>query len=277
MKKVVLGVILLLVLAACAPKVPAAEKSAEGPVVEKTPTETVAEQPKTQVTQTAPAPQTGRTPPVQPLPSERVAPQPQVEVAPKQDLNPQIRDLLKRAEEKVQSVQYLYGGSDTGNLFLDTFIIKGDKLKIKKYEGNDYVRENYFDTVYVNDGIGCCEKQSRCLSNNIDNRNKRFDVDTATLSIAKTPYQWLKEIKSNAQVIGPQTIDARSVTYIKYTDEHGQEVSMWLDDSYGLPHKIIVKDSGGNEVKYQFNDMLFNPAKDADFVPPCKNGEPAKA
>ncbi len=142
-------------------------------------------------------------------------------------------------------------------------------MKIKKYEESYYVREGYYDTIYVDLGLACCEELSRCKSHNIDNTGIKFDVDVSTLNIPKTPYQWTKEVKPAAVIIGPQTVNDRSVTYIKYTDDNGQEVQMWIDDTYGVPHKVVITDANGNEIKHQFNDVQFNSLKDSDFNPPC--------
>jgi hypothetical protein len=255
----IFGMIMLLFLAACAPAPEKPEEKAP-PVEEKAPP----------MEEKAPEPEVGREPPVRPLPSERVdegipTPEPTEVVAPKVTMSPQLRDLLKRADEKLSSLQYLYGGTDTGNLFLDTYFVKGTKMKIKKYSEDYYVREGYYDTIYYDLGVGCCETQNRCKSHNVDNTGKKFDVDVTLEKIPKSPYQWIKEVPATAQIIGPQTFNQRSVTYIKYTDANGQQVEMWVDDTYGVPHKVIV----GETVKHQFNDMLFNGLKDSDFDAPC--------
>jgi hypothetical protein len=118
-------------------------------------------------------------------------------------------------------------------------------------------------------GVACCETQNRCKSHNIDNTGKKFDVDVSSHDVPKTPYQWIKEVPANTIIVGPQTFNERSVTNIKYTDSNGQETLMWVDDTYGVPHKVVVTDKNGNAITYQYNDMLFNGLKDADFNPPC--------
>ncbi len=183
-------------------------------------------------------------------------------------MSPQLRDLLKRADEKLTSLQYLYGGTETGNLFLDTYFVKGEKMKIRKYEESYYVREGYYDTVYVHLGIACCEVLDRCRSHNVDNTKTNFAVDASMLKLPKTPYQWVKEIPPDAVIVGPQTFNQRSVTHLKYTKD-GMEVLMWVDDTYGVPHKIVLTDQNGNEIRYQYNDMLFNGLKDTNFDAPC--------
>lgn len=264
----ILAIIALIFLAACAPAAVPAKQ--EAPVVEKeTVPEIVQEAPKIEE---APAePMVDKLPPARPLPSEREIqpPSSEVVVTQKATMSPALRDLLKRADEKVSSIQYLYGGTDTGDLFLDTYLVKGTKMRIKKYQENYYVREGYYDNIYVDSAAGCCEQLSRCKSANIDNTNKKFDVDLSLLRLPKTPYQWIKEVPPDAKIIGPQTVNSRSVTFIKYNSPDGSETQMWIDDTYGVPHKVIVTDTSGNPRKSQFNDMVFNSLKDADFVVPC--------
>ncbi len=257
MKKMwIVGIILMLFLAACAPA-PVKPEVKAPPLEEKLP-------------EAPPAPEVGIKPPARPLPSERVdqgAPtQPKTEVVAesKVTMSPALRDLLKRSDEKLSSLQYLYGGTETKDLFLDTYYVKGTKMKIKKYSEDYYVREGYYDTIYYDLGVACCEEPSRCKSHNVDNTGKKFDVDASTLQIPKSPYQWIKEVPASAQIVGPQTFNSRSVTYIKYTDDKGQQVEMWVDDTYGVPHRVIA-----GEAKYQFNDMLFNGLKDSNFDAPC--------
>lgn len=274
MKKIVYLLIVLIALAACKPTAPEVDNTPLAPVDEQKTESSPAVTPSAPSTPVVTEPAT-TTPAVQPTNTETtpIASEPVVTIPSTTETasttNPKLRDLLKRADEKVTSIKYLYGGSETGNLFLDTYEIRGDKMKVKLYEENYYVRDGYYDTIYVADGIGCCEKLSRCRSHNVDNTGKPFTVDTSTLTIPKTPYQWLKEIK-DATIVGPETFNERSVTHLKYTNANGQPVDMWVDDTYGIPHKVIVKDKNGNEIKYQFNDLAFNQLKAEEFVPPCK-------
>ena len=266
MKKIwIVAILALLILAACTPKAPPAEKQAV-PVAEKAPVEEKAPEPIT-------APEVGRVAPARPLPSERQQPPAPIPTVAKLETNPALRDLLKRADEKISSLQYLYGGTATNNLFLDTYMVKGTKMRIHKYPANYYVREGYYDNIYFDlgatTGVGCCVEQARCKSANVDNTGKKFDVDVSTLNVPQTPYQWTKQIPANAQIVGPQTFNQRSVTFIKYTDSDGSEVQMLIDDTYGVPHRVLMTDKNGNVIKHQFNDMVFNTLKDGDLAAPC--------
>lgn len=265
MKKIIFTLLALLVLAMAACTAPAAKQTEQ---TQETVKETTQE--TTAPTQTEP--ETGRTPPppAGPLPSERHETEttPTVTVEQPKEMNPALRDLLKKADEKITSLSYLFGGSETGNLFLNTYYIKQDKMKIKLYEEDYYVRDGYYDTIYVADAVGCCEELSRCKSHNIDNTGKPFEVDVSTLKVPKTPYQWVKEIPADAQILGPQTVNSRSVTQIKYKNPAGEEIVQWIDQTYGVPHKVEHM-VGETKITYQFNDMKFNQLKDAEFDPIC--------
>ena len=256
--------ILLIALIACAPAEKPSETMEKPEVMEKETTPVEKTPTQTTPTEMTKQPTTTTTQPATTPPQETTT---QVVVEQKDTMNPQIKDLLKRVDEKVKSVSYLYGGTETKNLFLDTYYLKGDQVKIKKYSEDYYVKDGYYDNVYVNLGIACCEELSRCRSHNVDNTGKTFEIDTSTLYMPKTPIQWAKEIPANAKVLGPQTIDERSVTYIQYTQD-GVQYDIWLDDTYGVAHKVVVNTEQG-PITYKFNDMNFNSLKDTDFDAPC--------
>lgn len=267
MKKILFAMLTILAIAMIACTAPTEKTGMD--TQEKTTETTTQETAPSEPTQTEP--ETGRAPPTTgTLPSERqdTTTQPAVKVEAPAEMSPALRDLLKKADEKVKSLQYLFGGSETGNLFLNTYYIKQDKMKIRLYQEDYYVRDGYYDTIYINEAIGCCEVQSRCKSHNVDNTNKAFDVDVSTVKVPKTPYQWLKEIPATAQILGPQTINDRSVTQIQYKNPAGEELVQWIDQTYGIPHKIEHM-VGDTKIVYQFNDMKFNQLKDADFDPVC--------
>jgi len=144
---------------------------------------------------------------------------------------------------------------------------KEAKTKIKKYEEDRYVMKGYYDTVYVNMGIGCCEKLSRCKSHNVDNTNQKFEIEVEKLNMPRTPMDWVKEVPASAIIVGPQTMDERGVTYITFTKD-GADYEMWLDDTYGAAHKVVITTDQG-ELVYKYNDMKFNMLEESEFNPPC--------
>lgn len=276
MKKLLVALVFALFIIACAPaQEPTDAKDVADEVAKQDMKDTEDTMAKDMVKEPAPEqqeqmePEVGRTPPKQTPPSTKVESQPPVETAPKTDMDPQIRDLMQRAEEKIKNIQYIYGGTSTGNLFLDTYMVMGDKVKIKKFEEDNYVLEGYYDTLYLNEGVACCEVQNRCKSHNVDNTNKAFEIDAESIKVPTTPYQWVKSIPANAKVVGPQTFDERSVTYITWTKD-GLEYKGWFDDTYGIAHKVEIYQGEDLVEKHQYNDLVFNNLKEADFVPACQ-------
>lgn len=276
MKKILVVLTLVLMLVACAPK--------EAPDYEMSDMENGEEPAEPAQPEPAAEPEkeekkeVGRTPPAYTPPSEKKrAPEPEPETkadSKESDVDPALRDLLKRADEKVKSYSYLYRGPESGDVAKDTYYIKGDWIKVQYYEEDYYIRENETTHVYIDadaqTAYGCCEVPSRCFTPEQDLRNTRFVLDYAEEygDLPKTPYQWLQEIK-DAKIVGTETFNTRSVTVIEYDRPDGSTVHMKIDDTYGMPHQVVIT-SGENELaRHQFNDMNFNSYSDSDFVPPC--------
>ena len=133
--------------------------------------------------------------------------EPKVVVEDSEASSAELKELLRRADEKVTSYSYLYGGPETAGYFKDTYVIKGDKMLIKVYEEDYYVQTDYYDRMYIDfatkTATGCCVTRNRCISHNVDNTVKVFELDLNAISIPKTPYQWVKEI-TYATIVGPE-------------------------------------------------------------------------
>lgn len=281
MKRILVLVALMLMLVACGPKqAPDYELSDidkevqdEAPLADDIVTE---EEPEPKEAEK----EVGRQPPAYTPPSQKAQTPPQeTETAEAQetetpDVDPALRDLLKRADEKVTSYSYLYRGPETGDIAKDTYYVKGDMIKVKYYEEDYYVRENETTHAYLDTdaktAYGCCEVPSRCFTPEQDYRNTKFMLEYADVygELPKTPYQWVQEI-SDAEIVGTETFNARSVTVIKYERPDGSTVHMKIDDTYGLPHQVVITKGEEELAKHQFNDLNVNSYKDEDFVPPC--------
>lgn len=284
MKKLFVVFAVLLLLVACAPKEASYDREEGDSAKDTTKEDDKVTEDKSESADKKE--EVGRTPPKRTPPSQKLEEKQKTEDVPEKKeepkdelagLDPQIKDLVSRADEKVKSYSFLYGGPETNFIFKDTYIIKGDKIKVQKYEEDYYVRANETTHVYLDTAeqtaTGCCETRARCLTPNDDYTKAKYVFDFAELNakLPKTPYQWLKEIPSTAKVKGSETFNTRSITVISYEKEDGSTVHMKLDDTYGLPHQVVITD-GENEIgKYQFNDLNFNSWKDEDFVPPCNN------
>ncbi|MBW3005123.1 hypothetical protein KY310_04795 [Candidatus Woesearchaeota archaeon] len=180
-----------------------------------------------------------------------------------------IKARIDAANTKLTSMSYLYGSPENKGRFLDTYHVLGDKIKVKLYEDNYYVVDDYFDTVYLDDALktatGRCEHQRRCISANTDNTKKIFTVSYADYR-RKTPYEWLSDIPATAKVDGPEVVDKRSALKIQYPKGENK-VEMWLDGTYGAPLQVKITDPEDNEEFYQFANVQFNSLKKEDVLP----------
>ncbi|MBI4142039.1 DUF2092 domain-containing protein [Candidatus Woesearchaeota archaeon] len=181
-------------------------------------------------------------------------------------LSPELRDLLQKADNEVKSFSYLY--SETGNLGFDTHYLKGTKIKIALFEKNDYNVEDYFNIVYLDTAektaYGTCENRKRCLTKIADNTKRVYQLYYEDFR-TKTPYEWIKEVEY-AEITGYEMINNKAVTKIEY-EQNEEKTEMWVDNRYGLPHKIRITYDGEEKV-YSFKNLLVNTVKDGDIVSP---------
>jgi hypothetical protein len=180
-----------------------------------------------------------------------------------------IQKIVDKADRRTESMVYLYGSPETEGRFLDTYNIRGTKIRVDLYEDNYYVTEGYFDTVYLDTvaktAKGQCLNGRRCISSQVDNTGKLFDADYDEY-LRKTPFDWVKEIKPTAEFVGPEVVDRRSVSKIKY-EEGDKTVEMWLDDSYGVPLQLKIIYPDDTEELYSFTNAEFNTLEEKDMVP----------
>lgn len=180
-----------------------------------------------------------------------------------------IKDIISRADTKLTSIVYLYGSAEHEGRFLNTYHVRGDKIKVKLYEDNYYVQADYFDTVYLDTSLktatGRCENRRRCMSSQLDNTVKVFPA-TYDDYRRKTPYEWLQDITAGAEMIGPEVVDKRSVQKIEYPKKD-HKVEMWIDKMYGVPLQVKIIYPNEEEEMYQFTNVQFNTLKEEDVVP----------
>lgn len=246
---------------------PTKETAAAEPKVEvkETATEEKVTAPATAPATTKPATTVAapKTEPAAPVPPESTT-----VVEQSKEVSPELKALLETADRKLQSMRYLYAGPTTQNRFLNTYLVKGKYIKVDLYEVDPYVIDSYFDAVYLDTdaktATGRCEDKKRCISTNVDNTKKIFNASYDDYRI-KTPYEWVKEI-SFAEIVGPEVMDGRSVTKIKYHDARSS-TEMWVDNTYGVPIKLVITYDDSTKETQQFKDYQFNTLADADVKP----------
>lgn len=192
---------------------------------------------------------------------------PTVTVEPPVQISAKVQELLTKAETKVNSYKYLLS-EPPENRFLNTYFIKGSKIKVKIFEGNAYIIGKYYDTVYLDTAAKTatarCEDERRCVTSGEDYTRKVFEANYDDF-ITKTPIDWLNEI-TNAELIGPEVVNGVSAMKIK-TTKGPQIIEMWLHTTYGVPVKVAVTQSEQPTLIYQFTDSTFNHLKDSDVAP----------
>jgi len=265
MRKTILMIaasILLLLIVACAPmevkeeaetKEPAKEPAAEKTTVDEKVVETKTAEPTETEKETTPAPMPKKTETKAEAPKEIPA---------------ELKELMEKADMKLTSMVYLYGSPESEGRFLDTYHVVGDKMKVQLYEGNYYLRQDYFDTVYLDTtektATGRCENKRRCVFPDMDNTGRVFAANYDDYR-RKTPYEWLQDI-TTPEILGPEIVDKRSTLKIKYP-KGDTEIEMWLDNTYGVPLQLKIIHPDDEEEMYQFTNLQFNTLKEEDVLP----------
>ncbi len=187
-----------------------------------------------------------------------------------ESLSKELRDLLTKADNSVSSFKYLAWHPEKER-YLDTYFVKGSKIKIKLYEYEPYNIENYFDTVYLDTSaktaVAKCESTQRCISKNIDKTKETYQAGYYDYLPKETPYTWIKKVKT-AEIVGPELYEnRRASTKIRYKADDSL-VEMWIDDRYGLALKVTIT-KGGATNTYKYADIGVNSLKDSDVMPPA--------
>ncbi len=243
MKKMLLVIIAILLLAACAKAPPAIQPPA--PQVQPA-------QPEVRVTE-----EVKETPKVEPTKAlEQQAEQ----------LSPELKELLNKHEGNVKSYQYKFT-QPPDNVPVDFYWVKGDKIKIELQPKNTYDAANYFSVVYLDDktkdAVAYCEDRSRCR----DILNKKFDV--AYNDYRKTTaLEWLNDVnKATAKILQTEQVYDLTTSRVQYTKD-GSTVDMWIDETYGIPVKVRI--SAGDQKKlYEYRDLVANTVTDEDLKQPA--------
>lgn len=256
MKKIIGILAILLLVIACAPKAEIPEETKEQIKEMEKQAEKLEEQLE-EIKKT--------TPTIAPAPSppEQEEPEPAEE-----EMSEQLKELLALADQKVKSYRYLLGEPPENHL-LDTYFIKGNKVRINLFEYDPYDPETYFDNVYLDydakTAFGYCQSRKRCINKQADNTKKKWELNFEDY-IKKTPYEWLKEVPDSAKITGPQVHESRTTLVVEF-ERGGSKFKYWIDDTYGMPVKI-EKITAGQKEMWNFNDFLANTLKDSDVEPP---------
>ena len=169
-------------------------------------------------------------------------------------MSAEVKELLSKAEQKVQSISYKYKGSETSDLY--QFYVKDVRIRyilnppVKSLD----VDEDAYESIYINKEERTAEAYCAERKCKVKGKKENLSYDEAYVM---TPLDWLNRI-GYAEKLGEELIGKRS-TWKLNTDNAG---TVWIDTFFGVPLQI---EFNGNE--YQFMQMTFNDVKDSDVIP----------
>ena len=195
-------------------------------------------------------------------PEPKAAPEPEAapEPAPTKAVSKKVAELLKK-HSRVTSMNYLYQDRLNYPMEWPTYV-KGSKMAIdlrelEEIDNDVFISKVYLDTSSKSAKAYCESKVYRCKD-----PNQALDVTFAKYK-HKTPLEWIKEV-TYAESAGEETMQQRLTVKITY-EEDGKQVSMWVDDYYGIPMRVEIKD-GSDVKKYIFEDLAINAVSDSDIT-----------
>jgi uncharacterized protein (DUF1697 family) len=173
------------------------------------------------------------------------------------DLNDQLVEVLDKNKE-IDNYEYMYS---TGNIYIETWIRENTiKQRLTK------TSRSHFDT--VNDIIlldtDTKTAHAYCSRDICDEEKVARSTDYYKYRI-ETPLEFAEKIKLDAETVHEERIDNRDVLVVKYTDDDGAEVKVWVIMYYGVPTRVeTTKD--GSTVRLDYSGMAFNSVSDKDLT-----------
>lgn len=172
----------------------------------------------------------------------------------KQEISPDVKELLDKSKARVQNIYYKYSGPETGTNFYE-FYVKGDKIKYLPYrEIKALDRPEFYNSVYID--MASKTAQSYCDDRACIYKGKKADLSYNSAYVL-TIFDWVGRI-TQASKAGEEVIDDRSTWKVDTN-----EGIFWLDAFYGIPLKIQSK---GNI--FRFQQLNVNGVHDSDVIPP---------
>lgn len=185
------------------------------------------------------------------------------EPEPQAVMSKELKNLLSLADTKVRSFSYVYT-QPPRNAGGDTYYVKGDKMKIVLYDHNEWVKGEWYTTVYLDTAkktaVGYCEDDNQIQCPDPD---KQFALKYDSF-VTKTNKDWLKDIPSSAKIVGKERFEQRNAYKVEF-QEGVYTYQYFIDDFFGLPIEIrMIKD--GKTDYYKFYELAGNALSDSDFV-----------
>jgi|TARA_B100002003_G_C14044975_1_gene503353 hypothetical protein len=192
---------------------------------------------------------------VGPVPEEETVGEPEKEAVEAKETTDEVKELLSRSEQKVESVFYRYKGPETADFFYD-FYVKDDRIR--------YIMEPTLRTIDVDAAAYesvFLKKDTRFAGGYCYAKKCTVSGKKATLKYSDayimTPFDWLEQM-GNAEKLGEELLGKRQTSRLQ-TENAG---IVWVDNFFGVPQQVEFE---GN--LYQYTQMDFNNVKNSDVVP----------
>jgi hypothetical protein len=253
MKDILVGIVILTLLAACAQQQVVCSNGlvvsdrALCPEPAATPTEEV--------------------PPVAPEPVPTAAP-------PAVPLDPKIQQLLDLHTKKVTSMSFIYtpivmtGGAPITKPS-HTIAIYGDRAKITVKQPTSVDPTTYANFIYMN----LATKKARAFCTDLRtflcSAQEERTVSYSDFAFIR-PEDWLANIPADATLKGSKTYQNRDAVILRYQDR-ATYVELLIDPFYGIPLAArIYADAAYANVTggAEYREIAFNLVKEADVTPP---------
>lgn len=191
--------------------------------------------------------------------SEPVVTEPEPE--PVKQMSDKMVELLGKSNGRVSSMEYMYQDALNKPEEWKTWV-KGNLIHIELRELENVRDDVYVDNIYLNTAtqtaVGYCEaKVYRCADPNdgIEVNYKKY--------ARKSPRDWLAAIEY-AEKDSEETLQQRTAWKVYGTDNKGRDFTMWIDEYYGLPIKVVVAE-GSTKNEYIYEDIGFNGVEESDL------------
>ena len=185
-------------------------------------------------------------------------------------LDAKSREVLEKADLKVQSFSYIYR-EPPYNSGSDKFIIKGDKVHIALGENSINLLSGLSDVfldLKTKQAVGYCVPRDAFICP--EREGIAFPVEFKEY-YHKTNTEWVDDILE-AKSIGSEQLNGRNALVlsakVKVQPADWSEVKFLVDEFYGLPMRVDVKKANGDVLSYNFDDIAVNAYNETDVTPP---------
>ncbi|MFH1064629.1 MAG: hypothetical protein V1729_06100 [Candidatus Woesearchaeota archaeon] len=176
----------------------------------------------------------------------------------------EYRELLRRASA-IDSFSYNFSDTKLGDEIYG-YELFGRFVKITLPEPQKHKTGEVYDEIIMDrltkTALSHCSREL-CPRPNIDKEVEKVDYDTYYLNDI---YEYLTKATNgqylNEEMMGDQYTKVFSANF------EGNEARVWLQEYYGFPLKILVKQEDGSKRTILFENVMVDNTRKAEIVPP---------